>query len=284
MSEEKVNLPFAGSEEFGFLDLLLALSENVKLIVIGSLLAGLCALGISFLLPQSYQSVAVLQTDQPVASLVVTAAVLDPVIADLGLAKDGSIEDARNKLREQIKAGVGRNDKLVTLTVSDPVALRAQSIANAVLQQAYKQSRPKGSVRIRLEVQLAEAQERFKNAKDASGGVLKRLELNDARPNASTELARGYAELLTATGIAQGQISVLQTQLEGVSEAQLIQAPTLPQKASQARKSAIVGGAMLAMALLLIIFIVARKSMLNAEKDALMTAKLARIRKQFSLK
>ncbi|MEO7160902.1 MAG: Wzz/FepE/Etk N-terminal domain-containing protein, partial [Polaromonas sp.] len=225
--------------EFGFLDLLVTLAENLKLLIIGSLLVGLCALGISFVLPPTYQSVAVLQAEQATASLMVTAAVLDPVVASLGLAKDDTLDEARTKLREQIKTAVGRNDKLLTLTVSDRAAQQAQAIANAVLRQTYQESRPKGSARKRLEVQLVEAQARLNNAQDASVGLLKRLEANGSGATGGAELARGYAELLTATGAAQGQISALETQLEGLSEAMLIQSPTLPLKASQPKKGLI---------------------------------------------
>jgi hypothetical protein len=169
-----------------------------------------------------------------------TVSVLDPVIGTLGQAKDETVEDARAKLREQIKTAVSRNDKLLTLTVSDRSVIQAQAIANAVLQTTYQQSRPKGSVRIRLEAQLAEAQARLKNAQDASVSVLKRLESNGSGAR-GVELPHDYAELLSATGAAQTQISSIETQLEGVSESQLIQSPTLLQKPSLPKKVLIVG-------------------------------------------
>ena len=70
----------------------LVLWQKISSLLIGSLVVGLCALGISFVLPQTFQSVAVLQAEQPTASLMLTAAVLDPVIAALGLAKDDTLE------------------------------------------------------------------------------------------------------------------------------------------------------------------------------------------------
>ena len=90
---QEVKNRFSGADvEVGLLDVLVILAENVKLLVIGSLLVGLCALGIGFMLPQTYQSVAVLQAEQPTASLMMTAVVLDPVIKALGLAKDETLE------------------------------------------------------------------------------------------------------------------------------------------------------------------------------------------------
>lgn len=271
-------------EEISLLDMLVTLAENVKLLIMGPLLVGLCALGVGYVLPQTFQSVAVLQAEQATASLMSTASVLDPVIASLGLAKDDTVEDARRKLREQIKTAVGKTDKLLTLTVSASTAQQAQAIAKALLQQAYLQSQPKGNVRARLEAQLAEAQARRKNAQDAAAGLLKRLESSGSGASGGAELARGYAELLSATGAAQAQISALETQLEGLSEALLVQAPTLPEKASQPKKGLIAIGATLATGLVLLLFVFMRQALRNTAANETSSAKLARIRRSLGLK
>ena len=282
---EETQNRFSGTDvEVGLLDVLVTLAENVKLLFIGSLLVGVCALGISFMLPQTYQSVAVLQAEQPTASLMVTAAVLDPVIVSLGLAKEDTVEDARIKLRGQIKTAVGRNDKLLTLTVSGGTAQQSQTIASAVLQQTFLESRPKSTARTRLETQLTEAKSRLENAQDASKGVLKRLESSGAGVNGGVELARGYAELLNAAGAAQNQISALEALLEGVSGAQMVQVPTLPQKASQPKKGVIAIGATLAAGLALLLFIFARQVLRNTTVNEASSAKLLRIRKSLGLR
>lgn len=281
MQEAKNRFSDAGVE-VGLLDVLVTLAENVKLLVIGSLLVGLCALGIGFVLPQTYQSIAVLQAEQPTASLMVTAVVLDPVIEALGLAKDETLEAARIKLRERIKTAIGRNDKLMTLTVSGPTPQQAQDTANAVIHQTYQQSRPKGSVRTRLQTQLAEAQARLKNAQDASTSLMQQLEKSGAGNGG--EVARGYADLLSATSTAQGQISTLETQLEGLTDAQLVQFPTLPQKASQPKKGLIAIGATLAAGLALLLFVFMRQALRNTTGNEKSSAKLLRIRKSLGLR
>ena len=282
--EDSANLRNSANNEVGLLDLLVTLAENIKLLVLGPLAVGVCALVVSFLLPQTFQSVAVLQSDQTTASLIGTAAVLDPVIASLSLAKDDTVEEARIRLRERIKAVVGRTDKMLTLTVSDRTASQAQAIANALLQQTYQESRPKGSARIRLGVQLEEARTRLKNAQDASVGVLKRLETNGSGAAGGVELARGYAELLTATGAAQGQVSLLEAQLEGLTDAQLVQAPTLAQKPSQPKKGLIAIGATLATGMALLLFVFIRQAFLNTTPSETTSAKVLRIRNSFRLK
>ena len=280
---QEVKNRFSGADvEVGLLDVLVTLAENVKLLVMGSLLVGLCALGIGFLLPQTYQSVAVLQAEQSTASLVVTAVVLDPVVEALGLAKDDTLEAARIKLRERIKAVIGRNDKLMTLTVSGPTPQQAQDTASALIYQIYQQSRPKGSVRTRLEAQLAEAQARLKNAQEAATSLLQHLEKNSA--GTGGEVARGYADLLSATGAAQVQISTLETQLEGLTDAQLVQFPTLPQKPSQPKKGLIAIGATLAAGLALLLFVFMRQALRNTTQNDTSAAKLLRIRKSLGLR
>lgn len=282
---EAIQSPLSSTvEQIGLLDLLVTLAENVKLLIIGPLAVGLCALGISFVVPQTFDSVAVLQAEQATASLITTAAVLDPVITTLGLTKEDTVEDARRTLREHIKVAVGRNDKLLTLTVSARTPQQAQATANAVLQQTYLQSSPKGSVRKRLEVQLIEAQGRLQNAENAAAGLLKRLDSPAANTATGTELARGYADLLSAAGAAQNQVSALETQLEGLSEALLVQAPTLPQKASQPKKALLAIGATLATGLLLLLFVFMRQALRNTAADAQTAGKLARIRRSLGLK
>ena len=274
--------PVQQQEEIDLLDILVTLAENIKLLIVGPLLVGLCALAIAFIVPKTFESIAVLKAEQATASLMTTAAVLDPVAESLGLTKDDSAEEARRQLREQIKEAVGRNDKLLTLTVSAPAPQQAQAIAQAVLQQTYVQSRPKGSELARLETQLKDAKARTKSAEDAAGTLLKRMESNGA--TTSTESARGYAELLNVAAAAQNQVAALQTQLEGVTDAQLIQAPTLPQKASKPKKGLIAIGATLAAGLVLMLFVFVRQAVRGSAKDADAASKMARIRRALALR
>jgi uncharacterized protein involved in exopolysaccharide biosynthesis len=282
---KEIHIPLSTiQEEFSPLDILVTLVENLKLLIIGPLLVGLCALAIGFAWPKTYESVAVLQSEQFPASLMTTAAVLDPVIASLGLAKDETVEEARSQLREQIKAVTGRTDKLLTLTVSAGTAVQAQALANALLQQAYKESRPRANALLRLETQLAEAQTRLKNAQTAAASLARRLE-SSAAITSGNDPGRGYAELLNTAAEAQKQLSALEAQLEGlISPAQLIQAPTLPQKASKPKKTLLAIGATLGAGLLLVLFVFMRQVTRKTAVNALAAEKLARIRRSLGRK
>ena len=271
--------------EISLLDILVTLAENIKLLVIGPVLAGLCALGLAFVLPQTYESVAVVQAENFPASLITSAAVLDPITKSMGLAKsDDAVEEARNDLRAQIRAVAGKTDKLLTLTVSAQSAKQAQAVANALLEQVYLESRPKANTRLRLETQLAEAKGRLKGAQSAADSMIKRLDSPAVSIAGGAELARGYAETLNASSAAQGQVSALEAQLEGLSPAQLLQAPTLPQKASKPKKVVWAIGAALAAGLLLLVFVFMRQTVRSVARDGQATDKLAKIRRALSLK
>jgi hypothetical protein len=234
------------------------------------------------MVPQSYQSVSVLQADSTTASLMITAPVLDPVIAAFGLAQDDTLEGARTELRQQIKTAIGRSDKLLTVTVSARSPQQSQAIANALIQQTFKEGRPKANVRTRLETQLAEARLRLKNAQDAAAVLLTRIDLPGSASSGESELARGYAELLGATGAAQSQIITLEAQLEGLSEAQLVQSPTLPERASTPKKGLIAISATLGTGLAVLIFLIMRQAIRNRPLNETNSAKWLRIRKSFS--
>ncbi len=272
-------------EDMGLLDILVTLAENIKLLIFVPLLVGLCTLGIAFIMPKTFDSIAVLKAEQATATLMTTAAVLDPIAAELGLTQDESPEEARRLLREQIKVAVGRNDKLLTLTVSAPSPHQAQVVAEAVLQQTYVQSRPKASELARLEAQLKDAQARRKSSQDAGDSLLKRLESTNAGAGGGgAELARGYAELLSVGAAAQTQIAALQGQLEGITDAQLVQAPTLPKKPSKPKKALLAIGATLATGLALLLFVFVRQAARSTVKDADAAGKVARIRRALALR
>lgn len=286
MQEIKDHSSSAGTQG-SFLDVLVTVSENARLIVTGALAAGLLALGVCFVVPRTYQSQAVLQADQSTASLMLTATVLDSVIASLGLARDTTVEQARIKLRKQIKTATGRTDKLLTLTIAARSPEQAQAIATTLMQRTFQEGKPKGTVRLRFEAQLAEARVRFKNAQNVGESLRQRLEPSSgpiANSVFTSEVARGYAELLGATSAAQSQIVLLESQLEGLSDAQVVQPPTLAEEPSDPKKGLIAVGATLITGLALLVFVFMRQILRNTAVNDMDSAKWLRVRKALRLR
>ncbi len=164
----------------GTVGALVTLAERWRLVIGLPLLAGLLALGISYLVPVTYTartsfvppqaqmsagpaslsaltvlSGSVLRTpaDQ-YASLMETDAVRNRVIDQLGLVKVYDVEfqeDARRQLSEAVRILVGKRDGLLTVEADDHDAKRAAAIANAHVEHLRA---------LTAELSLSEAQQR----------------------------------------------------------------------------------------------------------------------------
>lgn len=268
-------------DEISLLDLLLTFSQNIKLLILGPLAAGLCALGITFTLPATYESVAILPTD--INSTLRLAALLDPVVAKLELAKGKPPEEARLELSGRIKFAQGKQTKLFTLTVSGDSPQQAQATAKALLMQIYEQNRPRGSNKTRLEVQLVGAKQMLEEAQRTSAGLLgvleRGLKSDAALKSTGSDVSKSYIDLLAVLAGMQAQAVSLELQLEGMSDEQLLQAPSLPEKPVSQKKAMVATVAALATGFALLLFVFIRQGLRTAGADPESAAKLSAIRR-----
>jgi len=156
-------------EEVGLLDIALVLAENLRLLIIGPVLAGLCALGASYLIapiytartvllpPQQQQSsaAAALQSlgalagiggggaglrnpaDQ-YASLAQSSAVEDRLVERFRLKEIYKVEfnaDARRFLEANTRISTSRKDGLLTIEFDDTDPKRAADVANGYVEE-----------------------------------------------------------------------------------------------------------------------------------------------------
>ena len=251
------------------LDLLLALVENAKLLILGPVVAGLATLAVTFLLPQKFVSEAILALPAPtsnggqsaaqVASLMRSPLVLDPVIAAFDLAKGKSSNIARRDFAENIKAMVGK-DGLLRLELTGPSPDQAQTLANAVIDAWLKTTKPAEQDRRDLETRLSYA----KSSLDGVTALLTRLSKESAGYLAQP-LSRGEAgPTLSSFGELQTRyltdVLVLTRALRGQSRDVVIQAPTLPVESSSPKKAQITGLAVLAASFALLLWVPVRRS------------------------
>ena len=274
--------PAADAEdEISLLDLLLTVSQNIKLLILGPLAAGLCALGVTFTLPATYESVAILPTD--INSTLRLAAVLDPVVVKLDLSKGKTPEQARLALSGRIKFAQDKQTKLFTLTVSGDSPQQAQATAKALLMQVYEQNRPRGGNKTRLENQLVGAKQRLEEAQLASVGLLAVLERGNksdvAFKSTGSDVSKSYTDFLSVIPGMQAQVSSLEIQLEGMSDEQLLQAPSLPENPVSQKKAMTATIAALATGFALLLFVFIRQGLRTAGADPESAAKLAAIRR-----
>lgn len=257
-------------EEFTLLDLLLVVVDNLRLLVLGPLLAGLLAfVGVS-LMPKAYESTAILKANQATASLVNSASVLDPVAASLGLTKKLGADDARLELKKKIKGHLNAKDSLLTLTARSETPQGAQALSQAVLTYTYLNSQPRDSEKLRLQKQLEQAITREKQANQAAMVLAKKLESNSG----VSETAQGYAQLMRVVQESQAVQIDIERQLNGLDSSALVQEPTLPIKHVSAKRGLVTVMTVQAAGFLLLIWVFVRNSLQKSRRNTTAAHKL----------
>ncbi len=263
------------NDEISLLDLLQTIAENLRLLVIGPLVAGLLAFAGASLWPKTYESTAILKADQSTVSLMLSAAVLDTIAANLGYTPKLDQDAASDKLKSQIKANVNNKDKLLTLTTQADTPQAAQALAQAVLQQTYAQSQPRDSEKLRLQKQLAQAQAREKEANQTA--ILLAGKMKKSGGEVSFQVAQGYAQMIGVVKESQATQLDLERQLLGLDDSVLLQGATLPTKHITPKRGLITILAALAAGFALLIFVFIRQALRNASQDAESAQKLSAI-------
>lgn len=262
-------------DEISLLDLLQTIAENLRLLVIGPIVVGLLALAGASLWPKTYESTAILKADQSTASLMLSAAVLDPIAANLGYTPKLEQDAARDKLKNQIKASVNAKDKLLTLTTQADNPQAAQALTKAVLQQTYAQSQPRDSEKLRLQKQLAQAQSREKEATQTAQLLARKMDSGGTA--GASEVAQGYAQMIGVVKESQATQLDIERQLQGLDDSALVQEATLPTKHTAPKRGLVTIMATLAAGFALLLFVFIRQALRNASQDAESAQKLSAI-------
>jgi capsular polysaccharide biosynthesis protein len=204
-----------------------------------------------------------------------SAAVLDPIAANLGYTPKQEQEAARDKLKSQIKASYSAKDKLITLTTQADNPQAAQALAKVVLQQTYILSQPRDSEKLRLQKQLAQAQVREKEANQTA--VILAGKMEKAGGEVSFQVAQGYAQMIGVVKESQATQIDIERQLQGLDASALVQEATLPTKHAAPKRGIITIMATLAAGFALLLFVFIRQALRNASQDAESAQKLSAI-------
>ena len=283
-------------KEVNLLDLLVVVAENLKLLILGPFVVGLLALGIGYALPQSFTSQAILalptstptsmptpmpmpmptSTPTQASAMMVSPIVLDPVIESLNLSGGHPIQLARTELASQIKATVGK-DGLLRLDVTANTPIKAQSIANAVIDTWLKSTVPGEQDRADLEKRLAYA----KTSLESVRSLLDRLTA-EGSAHLNKPLTRGEpGTSILAVGELQarylGEVLSIPRSLQGLSRDVVKQPPTLPTEPVAPKKSLLAFLAALGSGFALLLWVFARQAWKNAAQDPEAAAKQAKL-------
>lgn len=257
-------------EPFTMIDFLLVVVENLRLLVLLPLLAGMLAfVGVS-LMPKTYESTAILKAEQETASLVNSATVLDPIAASLGLTKKLEVDDARLELKKQIQVRMSAKAKLLTLTTRSETPQGAQALAQAVLTQTYLSSLPRDSEKLRLQKQLEQALTREKQANQAAQILANKLDSNTG----GSDVAQGYAQIMRVVQESQAAQIAIERQLNGLDSSALFQEPTLPTKHVSTQRGLVTVLAVQGAGFLLLIWVFVHNRLQNSRRDTTASQKL----------
>lgn len=272
-------------EELDLLDLILTLVESWKLLLLGPLVAGLLVYGISCVIPKTYQSQSSIQVERPgstftapvAASLALSADVLRQIAPVAGLDEGLSAEEVYKKLSKRITVSVGKQDKLLTISTQAHTPENAQKLNQALLNTLFPLSKPRGTEKSQLELQLATETKRLQDSTQLEQETSANLASGKSVSEATSRL---YGELLAANTTRQRAILEMQRRLDGLDSDDIVQSPTTPEEAIKPKKALLTIGAAVAAAFALLLFVFARQS-IRAAKDRSpeQAEKLARIRK-----
>jgi Chain length determinant protein. len=273
------------ADEIDLLDVLLILAQHIKLLIAGPILVGILCLVASFWLPKTFESISILDADKQgisvspsvIANLATSANLLEAVAAELGLEKDASKASRIKTMTTLVHASQGRQDKLVTLRTLGRTPEQAQQLNAAIWKHLFAMTLPRGGELQRLQSMLKTEQARL-----AEGNELEQVTAQLLQKGRGTDnTARLYGELLTTNSERMRAIVKLQTQMEGLTEDDLVQTPTLPELAIKPKPTMItvMGAAITAMLLLLFVF--ARHALQNASQRPEQADKVARLRAMF---
>ena len=276
-------------DEVSLLDLMLVVAENIKLLILGPLLAGLLALGVGYVLPQKFVSNSILAlptaapTPSQAAAMMVSPIVLDPIIATMGLAGDQTLQGARVELAQQIKATVGK-DLLLRLDVTAETPAAAQTLANAIIDNWLKSTAPGELDRADLEKRLGYAQKSL----DSVTRLIERLTA-EGSANLNQPLTRGEAGTsIVAVGELQARyladVLSIPRALQGLSRDVVLQPPTLPTEPVSSKKALMATLAALGTGFALLLFVFVRAAWRGAAQDPEAAQKQIRLRAALGLK
>jgi capsular polysaccharide biosynthesis protein len=275
---------FYASEEISILDILLVITENLRLLVVGPVLVGVLALGGSFLWPRTYESVAIIKptattvmSGQQISASMLMPSVLDAVIANLHLQQSGqSMDEARLALKKNIKSSFNAKDNLVTVSGLAHTPEQAQALLNDLLNTFFAQSKPKAEEQARLNQMLQSTQARIQEANIAAKQMQQRIAREDSKSSADT--AQGYATLVNTVDGLEKRAFDMSKELAGVDASALVQEPSLDRLKTSPKRSLVALVATLGALFVLLLWVFARAAWVKASASPETDQKLSSLK------
>ena len=275
-------------DEIDLLDLLLIIAENLKLLIVGPLVIGVAALIAAYCLPKTYESQSILSTNksgvnissQVLASYIRSADILMSVADEVGFESQISTEKRLKDLEKRINVSVGKQDQLLTLKTQAYTPEEARVLNAVIWKHVLPLTIPRNKEMERLKVQLQAENERLKSGEKLEAETAQLLSVGTTAEGT----ARLYGELLASNSARLRTIAALESQMEGLTQENLAQQPTLPEASIKPKKALIAIGATLGSGFLFLLFVFARHTLRGASQNAEQAEKIMRLRRALGMK
>ena len=273
MTEQTI--PAYEEDEISLLDILVTLAESWKLLVFGSLMSGMSALALSFLWPNTYESVAIARLTEEEAALFHAAPVLDPLAEKFAYIErtNGIREDALNALKQDLVYTADKKSKFVTLVAKGRTPDQAQALGRAAFESLFAELMPKGKEKEAILQEIA-----INNELIADGVLYVDRSINKQNPANPANPAKSQVANLKLNNLE------LQLKLQVKGGEVFVQEPSLPRRKSAPKRSVVIVMAMLVSGFALLLWVFARKAWSVVEKDPKSASKLAAIKQSLTLR
>jgi LPS O-antigen subunit length determinant protein (WzzB/FepE family) len=275
-------------DEISLLDILVVLSENIKLLVIGPILVAAAAYGIASLLPKTYESTAWLRPVAVVSGQGVVANVTsrDALRAFLqsseglkwsvGLAE----QEALAKLQRAVKASHNAKQDYVSVSITASTPTQAQASCQALIQLVLESLKPTGQLKSQITAKINIEKKSLQEIEEIYTKLSSQLE-SQASTAQGDKLIESLTTLQERKNGLQNSLMQLENQLAGYGQEILLQVPTLPDKPISPKKFQItlISGILAGFALLVWAFL--RAALRAASDDPECARQLTRIRRSF---
>jgi capsular polysaccharide biosynthesis protein len=284
MTEQTI--PAYEDDEISLLDILVTLAESWKLLVVGPLIAGVLAGGLSFLWPKTFESVAIVRMTEEEVALLYAAPVLDPLIEKFGLLAEagGIVDDARQGVKARLTFTVDKKTKLATITAKGRTPDAARELCSNAIATVLKELQVKGQDKALIEKTIAINNQAIASAEDAIESIQRSLKRPGTSDQAQESVIKNLAVINADIAKLSQENEKLRQKLEPKGAEVLVQEASLPQRKVSPKRSLVVLMAIFASGFVLLIFVFIRKAWASAAQEKEAMKKIALIKKAFQFK
>lgn len=272
-------------DEISLLDILVTLAESWKLLVFGPLAAAMLAAALSFLLPKTFESTAIVRLAETEVALVGAVPVLDPLIVKFDLLPefDGNQDDARAYLAKQITGKFDKKTGLSTITAIATTPERAQAMGVAAINALLLELLPKGKNKDQVEQTISSNEGIIANNVDAVEQLKRQMGKQGQNDTGLEVVMKHYASLTAEVARKELENSELRKSLTVKGAELFVQQPSFPQRKVSPRRSLIVLLVGVTSVFVLLLFVFVRKAWSIAELDAANASKIFRIKQSIGM-